>query len=81
MSYNKTKDKTKKISRTKTTREEHREAEDDTQMTGPDRPEGEKLREPEGENRLEYTAFKHPTSHRPRRAPRKAPQTKQNREK
>ena len=49
----------KKISRTKTSKEEHREAEDDTQMTGPDRPEGEKLRESEGENRMEYIAFKH----------------------
>ena len=52
---------------------------DDTQTTGPDRSEGEKLREPEGENRLESTVFKPATSHRPRRAPREAPQTKQNR--
>ena len=41
-----------------TNKEQQWEAEDDTQTTGPDRPEGEKLREPEGENRLESIAFK-----------------------
>ena len=46
------------MSKTKPNKEEQEEAEDDTQMTEPDRPEGENLRGSEGENGLCSVAFK-----------------------